>query len=603
MMPSRRTVTAPLLLALLHEPAPALGCTTLIAGAKATRDGSVFASHTNDGGATTDPRLVAVPAADHAAGATRPVFFSPESYPRYSGKARGIPAYYPDGALNQTEMRPLGSIPQAAHTYAYFEQTYGALNENQVGIGESTCSAISWSKHGGAVTNRCAENDPAPAGCSLFSVDQLSQVCMERSKTARQCVETMGALAEKRGFYGADGFEGSGESLMVIDKHEGWIFHVLSDPTGASAIWGAQRVADNHVGVVANAFTIRAMNLSDTAQFLGSAGMPAAAKLAGLGHVCPSASSCDFTRAFSDGEYAHKFYSGRRMWGAYRLLAPAFASANLSPAYGDLKEDAPYPATAPVAPEALLSLEDMFSVHRHYYQGTPYDLSKGMAAGPYGTPNRFGGGAGEQAVPGNWERPISLFRTSDSHVVQARAHLPDAVGGTLWFAPHCPQTSVFMPVPAGALGVSAAYSRGHQGALDKSTAFWAHRAVAQLVDNKFKLAHVDVVQTYAALEKASRQLQAEWDRKWDEALPEYGLLTQDFVANADGVLSSWWSLFDALLFKYADGWDNSPALGGAIGYPAWWLRSKEVNFTGGPPPIGATYYPRPPPRLAQASGL
>ena len=414
MMPSRRTLTAPLLLALLHEPAPALGCTTLIAGAKATRDGSVFASHTNDGGATTDPRLVAVPAADHAAGATRPVFFSPESYPRYSGKARGIPAYYPDGALNQTEMRPLGSIPQAAHTYAYFEQTYGALNENQVGIGESTCSAISWSKHGGAVTNRCAENDPAPAGCSLFSVDQLSQVCMERSKTARQCVETMGALAEKRGFYGADGFEGSGESLMVIDKHEGWIFHVLSDPTGASAIWGAQRVADNHVGVVANAFTIRAMNLSDTAQFLGSAGMPAAAKLAGLGHVCPSASSCDFTRAFSDGEYAHKFYSGRRMWGGYRILAP---SVVLPDNYTDLRFDTVYPTF--IKPDKKLTVADLLEVHRTFYQGTKYDMTQGVAAGPFGNPDRFKT-QGITKVGGAWERSIGLFRTTQAHVLQAR---------------------------------------------------------------------------------------------------------------------------------------------------------------------------------------
>ena len=67
---------------------------------------------------------------------------------------------------------------------------------------------------------------------------------------------------------------------------------------------------------------------------------------------------------------------------------------------------------------ALNCLLDVLATFRDWYGGTPFDMTKGIAAGPWGTPNRYSGGAGEASVKGNWERSISLFRTSESYVSQ-----------------------------------------------------------------------------------------------------------------------------------------------------------------------------------------
>ena len=49
-------------------------------------------------------------------------------------------------------------------------------------------------------------------------------------------------------FVSGDSSKGEGgETLTVIDPTEAWVFHVMGDDTGASAIWVAQRVPDNHV--------------------------------------------------------------------------------------------------------------------------------------------------------------------------------------------------------------------------------------------------------------------------------------------------------------------------------------------------------------------
>lgn len=118
------------------------------------------------------------------------------------------------------------------------------MNEWQVAMGESTCAARFWAA------------PPQAGGKARMEVREMSKIALERCKTARCAVELMGHLGEQYGYYSADWSGGDnslgegGEALTVIDTEEAWVFHILSDDTGTSAVWVAQRVPDNHVSVL-----------------------------------------------------------------------------------------------------------------------------------------------------------------------------------------------------------------------------------------------------------------------------------------------------------------------------------------------------------------
>lgn len=553
------------------------GCTTIIVGKKASADGSVMCTHSNDGEGFQDPRLVHIPAADFPKGAMRPIFFAPESFPRYVGTARGdIPAYAVSG--NQTAMKPIGHIPQISHTYGYFEETYGAMNEHQLGIGESTCSGVFGTKPLGQ------------GGKAMMSVDTLTQLAMERTKSSRDAVQLMGSLAETYGFYGAGSFEGSAESLLVTDPNEGWIFHILPDDTGTSAIWAAQRVPDDHIGVVANAFMIREVNFSDTRHFLGSASVHAVAQKKGWWK--PSDGLLDFTKVYSDGEYAHKFYSGRRVWGVYNLLAPA---KKFSPDYGEWRASRPYPATA--TPDKKVSVADLAAAMRSYYEGTAFDQTVGLASGAWGTPDHVAGGSAGGKVKGNWERTIGLYRTSDSYIVQSRSWLPDATGGVLWWGPHAAPYTVYVPFLSGARALPDA-TLGHPAMLNKSSLFWGVRYLANIAQLKRNRMIVEIAQLQKSVHERALGLLAEVEAKAEaEALVGGDSRMADRVASvlerasghlATEVVTKLWALTDHLMFKYADGYVTTVSADGALHvgsepYPDEWL--KAVGFADGPPPV------------------
>ena len=215
------------------------------------------------------------------------------------------------------------------------------------------------------------------------------------------------------------------------------------------------------------------------------------------------------------------------------------------------------------------------AVHRDMYEGTRYDMTQGAAAGPFGNPDRYAA-AKSTKLAGSWERSIALYRTTASHVVQARAWLPNAVGGVAWYGPHAALGTCYVPLPAGAAAVPDAYTVANPSKLSRASAYWAHKYVLNMARARYS----DSMQVVAAVQQALEA--AAWEKvRGDNGT---GLLGAQYLAarsaaDAAAVLEAWWAPPDQLMEKFADGWLDD---GAPMGYPDFWL--KRVGWQEGPPP-------------------
>lgn len=583
----KELITCILCLLLVFGSGPAtLACTTTITGKDASADGSVMISHSDDG--LNDPRIVFVPAMDHPEGALRPVYYDSCALgykPEWGGSETfrlisdtRAPAYNMPGIPKSV---PIGHIPQVRHTYAYIEGNYGIMNEHGLAIGECTNLAK-------------VHPEPEP-GKRIFYSSELSRVALERCKTAREAVVLMGELIEKYGYYG------TGETLLVGDAREGWVFEMAGyDMNGTDGVWVAQRVPDDGFFVAANQFRIRDIR-PDAEDMLYSKNIFSAAESKGWWKKDDGA--LDWAAVYGGGEFHHPYYSLRRVWRAQSLVAP---SLNL-PAWVDNAFTRTYPFA--VKPDNKLTPQDVLAVHRDNYEGTEFDLTKGMVAGPFSDPNRFEGGAEatmgdegqEPPLKGAFERPLNIYRCVYSYVAQCRADMPAPLGSVVWYAPDRPATAVAIPLHPGGMGLPQSVQTGDILAFDRGSMWMAFNYVANYMMLKYSYMIDDLRLEQRRLEGGffggRKPVEAKALEMWNSGDQEgarkwLGKYTEDCAAE---VLKAWWTLSENLYLKYNDGYINTPGgLATPVFYPRWWLEA--VGYENGP-----TSYEKPAPAQAPAA--
>jgi dipeptidase len=496
-------------------------CTSMLVTRGASTDGSVIITYTCDG--EFHPQLNYTQAADHAPGDSLAIT-------DWGGKVRGW-------------------VAQVPHTYS----VVGLMNEHQLAIGETTFDGL-----------KELEN---PQG--LLEYWDLMDIALQRARTAREAITVMTNLVEQYGY------RSTGESISIADTSEAWILEIIGPgPNGKGAEWVAMRVPDGLISCHANKARIGEFPLNDPKNCLYSENVVSFA--VSKGYYEPKAGKpfrfCDIYCPPLPRDYR---YADARVWSIFRRAAPSQDfPVNV---HRGVKGANPYPLW--IKPDKKLSVQDVFGLMRDHYEGTPFDMTKGIDAGPFGSPDRSRPMTWVvDSVEYGWERSISTPQTAYSFVSQSRAKLPDPIGGVFWYGLDNTYTCCYVPLYCGINAVPHSYTVGTLSKFSWESAWWVFNFVANWANLKYSYMVPEIQKVQAELEGECLGLQPVIEKtaielgKSDSALMTR-YLTEYSVFHAEDVVARWKDLGEYLITRYNDGYvKNEKGRPEERGYPEGWLR-------------------------------
>lgn len=420
-------------------------CTNLIAGKGATTDGSVMMSYSADSH-NLFGFLHHSPAARHPKGAMRKI-------------------------TDWDTGKPLGEIPQVAETY----NVVGNMNEHQLAIGEST-----W---GGR------EELADTTGQSVMDYGSLIYVTLERARNAREAIDVMTDLVEKYGY------ASEGESFTIADKNEVWVMEMIGKGAEKGAVWIAVRIPDNAISGHANEPRIRKVDLKDKENVRYAKDMIKFARK--RGYFTGKDQDFSFADAFAEHDPSTRRGCDARVWSYFRRF-----NDGADRYFAWVNADSNEPMPLYIIPDRKVSPEGMQDAMRDQFQGTPYDMTQDVGAGPYHVPYRWR--PMEYEVDGKkylMERAIATQQTGWSFVSQSRDWLPDPVGGVFWFGTDDTNTSVYMPLYCGMTEVPAELAQGDVNTFDINSNFWVNNIVANEAYHRYDMMIPDIRKVQNKLEK------------------------------------------------------------------------------------------------------
>lgn len=496
------------------------------------------------------------------------------SYAADSHQLYGELYFQKAGIWNEGDMRDiyewdtgkyLGKIPQISRTY----QRVGNMNEHQLIIAETTYGGRSelWDSTG------------------VMDYGSLIYIALERAKTAREAINVIVDLANTYGYYS------SGESFSIADTEEVWVMDLIGKgPDNKGIVWVARRVPDGYICSHANQARISTFPLNDPENCMYAPDVITFARE--KGYFNGKDEDFSFCDAYAPLDFSAMRGCEARAWAAFNILCDGKFTfedeqGNIvtKDAYDYIDyamgHDASKRFPLFVKPSRKLSVKDVADVMRDHYEGTPMDMTADI-------------GAGGNALPYRWrpmgfkhdgksyvnERAIATQQTGFWFVGQNRGHLPDIIGGILWFGTDDAATSYLTPIYTNTKKVPESFRVGNGNMITYSptSAFWVTNRVANACYKAYNImfptvrAEIDAweksmieavkVADHKALElyetaKNKPVMEIKGNDKARRRVDHYAevrnYLTRFSVDNAQKIFNKWVDLEILLLVKYIDG--------------------------------------------------
>ena len=447
-------------------------CTNFIVGKNASNDGSTYITYAADSYALYG-FLHHSPAADHPEGAVRKI-------------------------VDWDTGKPLGEIPEVAHTY----NVIGNTNEYQVTIGETTWGGVEamWDTAG-------------------IDYGSLIYVALERSKTAREAIDWFITLTDRYGY------ASEGESFSFGDPNEVWVMDLIGCGKGSKkAVWVATRIPDDCICAHANQARIttfpqkgakRKGNVmtSKDGQWIWHKDVIKVAREKGL--FDGKDEEFSFQAAYNPFEFSGLYVCEARVWSFFRHFSDEmdqyFDYASGKTFLATDGKDAGKPMPLYIKPNHKISVQELRACMRDQYEGTPLDITQKTAAGPWNSKLRYGSlGFQLDSVQYWYERPTATQQTGWSFVSQMRGWADPKVGGIFWFGVDDAATSLYMPMYSKCQEVPLCFQEGNGDlyTFSSTSAWWTFNIVANWAYPKYSRIYPEIA-----------KVRQTWEDKFDSRIP------------------------------------------------------------------------------------
>lgn len=362
--------------------------------------------------------------------------------------------------------------PQPAHAMRYTTipnwqtQLHGAAGWNEVGVGISGTESI-------FARDDALKLDPYNEDKGITE-DDILDILLPRAKTAKEAVQLLGHIVETIG-------AGEGFGVAFVDKNELWYLE-----TGTGHQWLAQKLPKDQYFASGNQGRLQTYD-PKSPDMLASKTLVSWATEHGF-YNPEKDGAFNFSKAYTRDDARDRDYNDPRVWQIQKLLTPSLTQ--------DITQGRSFPVYA--KPDQKVTLADLKAIMRNHYE-----------AGELASHDPYTHGLrGDEPY-----RPISVFRTYESHVMQVRHWLPQEIGEVNYVAMGMADLSVYVPYYQGLKAYPAEYGMGTDKA-DSKSLYWKYRKLQTLVMTDYpKLAPI-VKKAYAQFEADTAQKQKAFEDQY-----------------------------------------------------------------------------------------